>query len=248
MFYDVHCHIDRYENPQKKIDNAKEKNVVMIAQGVDNESNLKNLELAQGNENVKVAMGIYPLHTLEMTDDEINKVINNIRMNKKNIIAIGEVGIDLKESEHFDRQRKNFIKFIELASELDRPIIVHSRDAEEKVIEVLEEFGAKKVVMHCFSGRFRLVERIVKNGWYLSIPTNVTRNQQSQNIAEKIPIENLLCETDSPYLNPFNREEENEPAFVIESYKKIAEVRKMKIEDVEKAIEKNVERLFGIKI
>lgn len=248
MFIDVHCHIDRYDNPQKIIANAKEKNVIMVAQGVDRKSNMINLELARANDNVRVAMGVYPIEGLSMSDSELDEEIKFIRQNKNNIIALGEIGIDLKESDNFIQQRKNLIKFIELASELNKPMIVHSRDAEEKTIELLEEFGAKKVIMHCFSGRFKFSERIVKNGWYLSVPTNITRNQQFQNMAEKIPIENLFCETDSPFLNPFNRDDENEPALVLESYRKVAEYKRMKIEDVEKAMEDNFERLFNQKI
>ena len=112
---------------------------------------------------------------------EVDEEIEFIRKNKKNVSAIGEVGMDFKESDDKERQRDIFSKFIGIAIELDVPIIVHSRKAESECIEMLESFGAKKVVMHCFSGKMSLVKRIASNKWNLSIPTSVTRSEQFQN-------------------------------------------------------------------
>ena len=108
---------------------------------------------------------------------------------------------------------------------------------------MLESSKNKKIIMHCFSGRKSLVMRIVDNGWFLTIPTNVVRSLQFQENAKIAPITQLFCETDSPYLSPY-RDQSNEPAFVIESYKKIAEIKNMDINEVTNNIYMNWQRIF----
>ena len=130
--------------------------------------------------------------------------------------------------------------------EIDKPVIVHSRKAELECIEVLEKLKAKKVIMHCFCGKFSLAARIAKNGWFLSIPANVNYTDQFQNIAEKIDIKNLLCETDAPYFHPL-KEKNNEPSNVVYSYKKISELKKISLEKIEEKIEENFKKLFLVK-
>jgi TatD DNase family protein len=141
------------------------------------------------------------------------------------------------------KQKRNFQKIIDVALELDKPLIVHSRKAEAEAVEMLEKNKVKKVVMHCFNGNFKLIERIVKNGWKLTIPTNVKNSEHFQQVIARIPLENLLCETDSPFLHP-DKLRDNEPANVIESYKKIAEMKNLELSEVEKIIEKNFKELF----
>jgi TatD DNase family protein len=120
---------------------------------------------------------------------------------------------------------------------------VHSRAAELRVVEIIEEAGNKDVVMHCFGGRLHLVKRIIKSGWYFSIPTNIVRSEQLQKIAELSPMSKLLTETDAPFLSPF-RERKNEPAFVAEAIKAIAKVKGMDPVEVANAVFQNYQRLF----
>ena len=127
---------------------------------------------------------------------------------------------------------------------LDKPLIVHSRKAEKECIELLENSRTKKVIMHCFCGARKLVERIQRNGWFLSIPTNVTYSQQFQQMAKVLPLTMLFCETDSPFLHP-SKESNNEPALVLESYKTIALLKGLEIGEVAAAIARNYEKLFG---
>ncbi len=246
MYIDVHCHLDLCKDIKKAVDKAGKKRVgIIIANGVNPEVNRKILELAEKYNGVKVALGIYPIEALKMSDGEIVKEIKFIKENNDKIAAIGEVGMDCKEDlDNWERQKDIFRKFIELSIKLNKPIIVHSRKAENECIEILEKMKARKVIMHCFCGKFSLVERIAKNGWFLSIPGNVWYNEQFQNIVNKIEISNLLCETDAPYLHPL-KEDNNVPENVVYSYKKIAEFKKMKLEDVEKKIESNYIELFG---
>jgi TatD DNase family protein len=249
-FIDVHCHLDMTkEIPiEKIIENAVNNDVkIMINQGVKPESNRKSLELSEKFKEVKCALGLYPIDSLSLSDSDIDEELDFIRKNKDKIAAIGEVGLDFKESEkkeEYEKQIKTFEKIIDLSIELNKPLIVHSRKAELECIETLEKKKAKKVVMHCFSGKFSLVKKIEQNGWFLTIPTSVKNSEHFQKIIKETKIEQLLCETDSPYLHP-DKKWPNEPANVIESYKKIAEIKGISLEETKKKIFENFMRLIG---
>lgn len=256
MFIDVHCHVDFYEDKEiAEIVKRCEKNrVIFINQGTRPEKLDHVLKLGEKYpETAKIALGVYPLDALVLSDKEFDEKIAFIRKNKDKIVAVGEVGMDFHEEKYDDaekaeksmkKQAENLKKFIKLANELNKPIIVHSRKAEKEVIELLEKEKAKKVIMHCFSGNFKLVQRIVDNGWSLTIPTSVTRSEHFQKIIALAPMEQLLGETDSPYLHPDKTKNNNEPANVIVSYEKIAEIKKISLQDVEKQLEKNYKKLF----
>ncbi len=251
MFIDVHCHLDKLIEEgitaEKAIKNAKAKKVdKMVVNGTDHSQNQIILELANKHKEVLPALGIYPIDALKLSEKEIDEEIEFIKENKKLIFAIGEVGLDLKEEDlhkTLDKQKKILTKFVELSIELKKPVIIHSRKAELHTIELLENLNAKKVIMHCFSGKMSLVDRIAKNGWLLSIPANSHYSQQFQDVIKRVPIQNLLCETDTPYLHPL-KEWPNEPANVIYSYKKIAEIKGIKLQEAEKQIEDNFNKLF----
>lgn len=252
MLIDIHCHVDFYseEEIKKIVAECKKKKVVFVNQGTRKDSLEKVVKLnADYPEIAKIALGIYPLDALELSDDELDERIEFIRKNKDKIVAIGEVGMDFHEEKTNDekskkKQKENFVKFIKLARELNKPIIVHSRKAEKECIDVLENEKADKVIMHCFNGNFKLVQRIIDNGWSLTIPTSVTRSEHFQKIAAICPIEQLFCETDSPYLHPDKTKRDNTPDNVIFSYKAVAQAKKMTEKDVERKLEENYKRLF----
>jgi TatD DNase family protein len=202
------------------------------------------MELASKYPEIKVSLGIYPVEMLKMSEKEISDEISYIKKNKDKIIAIGEIGIDLKEAGELEKQKKNFERLLKLALELDLPVLIHSRKAEVECIEVLEKLGMKKAIMHCFSGKINLVKRIISNGWFFSIPASITFSEQFQKLTKEVPVSQLLCETDSPFLNPVKGKRDNEPANVIESYKKIAEIKGLSLKESEKKIEENYKRLF----
>lgn len=245
MYIDVHCHIETYRDIQGVVERAKKAGVGLIVNNsIDFKSMKKTLSLIDWFPEVRAAFGIYPIEALKLDREEIDEVIEFIRKNRNKIIAIGEVGIDLKWSSDFEEQKEILLRFIKLAKELDLPLIIHSRKAEKEVIEILEENKCNKAVMHCFTGSINLTEKIIANGWMLSIPTNVIFSDVIQNIVKKVPVKNLLCETDSPYFHPF-KGKRNEPCFVAESYKKIAEIKSLELEDVEEQIEQNFQKLFS---
>jgi TatD DNase family protein len=245
MFIDAHSHIDLLDDYKTAIKNADKKDVKILVAGIDAKSNRKIFEIKRENPQIEICLGIYPTEALKRSDKEINSEIEFIKKNKYKLVAIGEVGLDLKENsqETLEKQKENLSKFVKLAKELNKPIIIHSRKAEEECVDFLENLNYKKIVMHCFSGNFKLVKRIIKNNWMMTIPTSVKNSQHFQKVIEITPIENLLCETDSPYLHP-DKKFPNEPANVIESYKKISEIKNIPLKEVEKILEKNYANFF----
>ncbi|MBN2422138.1 TatD family hydrolase [Candidatus Woesearchaeota archaeon] len=251
---DVHAHLDTKffgKDIDDVIQRAKENNVkAIIANGVDKETNREVLALAEKYSIIKPALGLYPIDALEKEinkkrDWKIDEELAFIEKNKDMIVAVGEVGLDFKDSNEEEKteQIRIFKKLIELAIRLDKPLIVHSRKAESNVIEILEKYDYKKIVMHCFSGKLKLAERVIANMWFFSIPTHIVRSEHMQKLAEKAPLSQLLSETDAPFLSPF-KEQKNEPAFVIEAVKKIAEIKKMDAEEAANAIYMNYQKLF----
>lgn len=250
MFIDLHCHIDFYENDLKRVvDNAKKAGVsIIVGTGICPESNRKLLEFKEKYPAIKPTLGVYPWDALEFEkqgklDFEIDEELEFIRENCDKIAGIGEVGLDYKNGKPDNGQRRQFRKILELAKELDKPVVVHSRKAEKDAIDILEEAGMKKVVMHCFSGKKSLLKRARDNGWYFTVPTSVVRAQQYQILVEEVNITRLFCETDSPFMSPF-KDKWNEPAFVVEAYKEVARIKGLGLEETKKNIFKNWQDLF----
>lgn len=245
-YIDLHAHLDFFSEEKiseiiKKSSNVGVKKI--LANGVDLESNKKILQISEKHPEVFPCLGVYPVEGVEMSEEMFKENMDFIRKNKDKIYAIGEVGLDLKEIPKLEKQIENFEKVINLSKEINKPLIVHCRKAEKEVIDLLEKKQTKKVVLHCFMGKLRHLQKIRDRGWYLTIPTCVKNSEHFQKIIEKFPLNQLFCETDSPFLHP-DKKPNNTPENVIESYKKIAEIKSIPIEKVEKQIEDNFKELF----
>ena len=245
---DDHCHLDfkEYGNLDDLIvRNKKEGVAAIITNGTRLDSNHNVLEIADKYDIVHAALGLHPTFVNKVDDNEYNKIIELIRKSKDKIAAIGEIGLDNKYPEINKKKQLEYFKgFIEIAEKLNKPVIVHSRMAELETIEVLESSKLKKIVMHYFAGRQHLVKRILKNDWTLSIPTNITRLQQLQDNVMLADISQIITETDGPFLSPYKDININEPRFIIESLRKIAEIKKMKLQDVSEEIYNNFKRIY----
>jgi len=243
MLIDVHTHLDLIEEQGKNIDkvvNNKEVSII-ITNGTDPKSNRKVLEYSKKYDKVKPALGFYPGRVLEYTEAQIDEEIKFIKSSKP--VAIGEVGLDLKHYGEIEKQQIALKKLIELSNELEIPLLVHSWGAEKEVIDFLEENKAKKIVMHCFTGNKELTEKALELGYYFSIPTSIVKSKTFRKLAKRVPLNKLLTETDAPYLSPVEGEI-NEPSFIKYSIKKIAEIKGIDEEELEKMIFINYQNLF----
>ena len=255
LFVDAHCHLD-HPQFEKDMDavirRAKEAGVAAICTaGVHPASNRIALELAKKYPIVKACLGIYPPDALqrEMYDAQwkpfdVDEEIEFIRKHKEHVAMIGEVGLDYADlASDKSAQREIFEKMIQLAEKLRKPLVVHSRKAEQECVEMLQSARTKKIIMHCFSGNFQLVKQIIDNGWFLTTPTHVVRAEHFQKIARDTPINQLLTETDAPFLSPI-KEQRNEPAHVVVAVRKLAELKGMDIAEVERNIYMNFQQLI----
>ena len=257
LLIDAHSHLDHpllISKIDEIIHRARDAGLKhIITNGINPETNRKTLEIAKKYDIVKAALGIYPIHLLRKDIEDgsyplkpnvfdIDEEIEFIEKNNDKIIALGECGLDGLDKEHMQEQKAVFEKLITLAEKIKKPLIIHSRKAEQDVLDMLESSKAK-VLLHCFSGKKSLVKKASDLGYYFSIPTNVVRAQNFQLMAKEVNINQLFCETDSPYLSPF-KDKQNEPAFVIESYKKIAEIKGMDLKEVVNNIWMNFKKVF----
>ncbi len=248
MFIDIHTHLDHElfnSDRDAVVQRAKDVGVsIILTNGTNPQTNRAALALAERYLCVKVALGIYPIETVAPSQPfELDSELSFIHAHAKKIVAIGEIGLDYKESTEKEKQQDALRKQLQLAKKLKKPVILHSRNAEEDVLTLLEEERMEKVLLHCFCGKKKLIERAAKQGWFFSIPTSVTRATHFQELIRAIPTSHLFCETDAPYLSPI-KEQRNEPAFVLESYKMIAQLKGLELEEVKNLIFNNWQRLF----
>ena len=252
MLVDVHCHLD-FEGLRERLDevisNAKKAGVkAIITSGVNPDTNRLIMEYAEKYDIVNASFGIYPVDALEREGHptkpfSVDEELKFLEENKDKFISIGEIGLDLHSGRDLEKQKEAFSKILEIAKKVDKPVLIHSRKAELEALEMLESFDMKKVVMHCFTAKKSLVKRAYDKGYYFSIPPVIVKLQQFQQMAENIDINHILTETDAPFLSPYP-DKRNEPAFVIETVKKIAEIKKMDAKEVENNIWMNYQKLF----
>jgi len=243
MIYDVHAHLDFFNEEELKsiLDNSNEVKLI-ISNSVNLKSCEKNLELTKKYTKIKCALGLYPESTLKLSD--FAKLKSLVEKNKKDVLAIGEIGLDKLEKADFELQRKIFIQQLELAKEFNLPSIIHTRKAEKEIIEILENYKRQVIILHCFSGNFNLIKRAIELGCYFSIPTNIVRSEHFQKLAREIPRERILTETDTPYLSPY-KETKNQPAYIKETIKKLSELWNLPKKEVESQIEKNFNKIYS---
>ncbi len=258
MLIDIHSHLDHpliYKQIDKVISESKKNNVkVIITSGINKSSNRIALELSKKYDIVKCSLGLYPIDALvtEMSSGEyaylkeefnIDEELAWIKNNKNNCIAIGEIGMDLKTGSDINSQKQLFIKQLELAKKLKKPVIIHSRKAEKQVFEILQTIKPKNIIMHCFGGKLKLVKEMTEQGYYFSIPASVVRTEHFQKIVEIVNINQLLTETDAPLQSPY-KDKINMPWYVIETIKKIAEIKNLTPEEVTNNIFMNYQKVF----
>lgn len=262
---DVHCHLNHAlfaEDLPAVLEHAKKAGVkAILTSGVNPPANREVLQLVKKYPLVRASLGIYPIDALGLSEGEtglprqtekidLDEEFAFFQQHKGEIAAIGEIGMDFhwaKKEETLLQQSENFRKIIRFAKQLKKPIVIHSRKAEQECIDILEqEIPAKEIPvdMHCFGGSKKLVKRAAELGFYFSIPPNILKLEHFQMIVGMVPMIQLLTETDAPWLSPFPGQK-NEPAFVLETVKKIAEIKGISVEDVAKQIWENFRTFVG---
>ncbi|MCH8208780.1 MAG: YchF/TatD family DNA exonuclease [Nitrospinae bacterium] len=256
MTIDTHAHIDmedydhdRHEVVQRALESGVQ---YIINIGCDIESCHRSVELTERYEFIYAAAGIHP-HDVKSINGTTYDELRSLLAHPK-VIALGETGLDFyKNYSPRDVQLTHFRKQVELARELDKPLIIHSRDAKDDTTGILSDYyedpNGKAGIFHCFSGDQEMADRALAMGFYISFSGVVTfKNAEAlRAVAKTIPADRLFAETDCPYLSPVPmRGKRNEPAYVNHTAEKLAEIRGVSIEDLERTTALNFFELFGI--
>jgi TatD DNase family protein len=205
--------------------------------------------LARRYRPVYAAVGIHP-HEVKGIDASTYDLLRLVAREEK-VVAIGEIGLDFfYDHSPRDVQIRRFNEQLDLAEELDLPVIIHDRDAHAETLGLLRpRKGRLRGALHCFSGDAAMARECVALGFHLSVagPVTYPKADQLREVAREIPLERLLIETDAPYLAPQpHRGKRNEPAFVVETARRLAEIRGMLAEELERLTAANARRLFRI--
>ncbi len=221
----------------------------ILVVGTDLESSRRSVELAEKYPQLYAAVGIHP-HDAGLVTEEWYDIIRELALSSTRVVAIGEIGLDFyRDRSPRDVQEEVFRRLLRLAIELEKPVIVHDRDAHRRVMECLREEGTRSGVLHCFSGDVAMAVEVIGMGLYISIPGTITYpgNDLLRQVVRATSMDRMLVETDCPYLTPIpHRGKRNEPAHARLAAEKMAEVKGLSLEDVARITTKNVRDLFGI--
>lgn len=261
--FDVHAHLTHpklRDDTPAILERARAAGVAaIISNGLNLRDNLAVRELASQHRQVLPAFGFYPVDAVlgEMraagveypgsrNAEDPEETIAWVAEHAQEAIAIGEIGLDAHwvPEQFLSRQEDRFRQLVQIAIEAQRPIIIHSRKRERRCFDILVEMQAPRVNWHCYSSKFKLARSIAEQGHYLSVPAHARRAESFRRMLEKLPREQLLLETDAPYLSP-QPGTLNEPAHVRGTAQLAGELWGLSEHDVTRLFAGNFERLFG---
>lgn len=254
MIVDTHAHLD-FPDYKADLDSvlirAKEAGVgCIINVGTNLSASRKSVALSHQFNNIYASIGIHPHDAAKVSEQDWQTLEGMVKESK--VVAIGETGLDYyrNRSPHEDQQLI-FRKHLVLARTHNLPVIIHSRDASNDCLKILEEYknGTLKGVVHCFSGTQEIAKKVIELGLYVSFagPITFSNAQNLRDVAKSVPVERLLLETDSPFLSPQpKRGERNEPSYLSYIIPVLADVYHLSVEDIKRITTYNAYKLFGI--
>lgn len=253
MLIDSHAHLDMEDFDADRdlvIERALQGGVArMVTIGIDLASSIKSIEIAKQYPFIYATVGYHPHNAKEVTSKELEKL--RALASDPKVVAWGEIGLDFfRRHSPPDKQVEAFERQLDMASELDLPVIIHDREAHGDLLSILKK--RKRLyrgVIHCFSGNYDFAMALIEMGFYISFPGTVTYKNaaHTQTAASRIPLEKLLVETDCPYLAPVPfRGKRNEPLYVRFTAERIAQLRQTELDEFSIATSANAMRLFNL--
>ncbi|HQU74151.1 MAG TPA: TatD family hydrolase [Calditrichia bacterium] len=250
---DTHTHLhfeDFREDLDEVIERARQAGVAqIITLGTDLASSIASLEIAHKHPNIFSCAGIHPSDAHLAGEGDAQAIEKLIRDNRQ-ICAVGEIGLDFYwEKEHYEAQYRVFGEMLRMARRLEKPVVIHNRDAQREMIWFFQEEGFREVrgVMHCFAGDLDDARFYLDMGLHISFTANITfPNFREEALLKFIPADRLLLETDSPFIAPKNRPKRNEPGNVVQVGEKLAAVRGISYPEICRITNANAQRLFGL--
>lgn len=252
MLYDSHAHLDdpQFDADRKAvIQKIKEAGVGYLNNiGADMQTSAASIKLAEENDFIYATVGVHPSETTDMTESDIAG-LRRMAAHPK-VVAIGEIGLDYHyEDTDKELQRKWFRRQLELAKELNMPVVIHDRESGGECIAILKEMGITNGVMHCYSGSAETAQELLKMGFHISFTGVLTFKNAKKAVqaASVIPMERLMIETDCPYMAPEPyRGTRNDSSYVGKVAEKLAEIKGLSVEEVERITCENAKRFFDI--
>jgi TatD DNase family protein len=244
-----HSNMLKDTNIEDAINNTIKENIVVIVPSSSATDIFEVDKFIQKYENTYGYVGVFPEEVKTFSDKTLNDMETIIKRNKK-IVGIGEIGLDYYWDKSFkELQKKVFIKQIDFANQMNLPLNIHSREAHLDTLEILKKYNKNSTaILHCFSGSLEFAKECVKEGIYIALGGVVTFKNaiKAKEVAQNIPLEYLLLETDDPYLAPVPfRGKENQPLYVKYVAEYIAELRNTTLEKIARETTKNAERIFN---
>ena len=255
MMFDTHCHLNDdaiYPRINEVIEDAKKTGVnKFLVVGWDKASSELAIRIAEQYEECYAAIGYHPCNIEGVSLEEFNSTL--ALSSHQKVVAIGEIGLDyhwVKDPKQRELQKEFFIRQIEYANERHLPISIHNRDSNEDCLKILKEHTPKfGGVMHCYSGSVEMLNDVLDLGLMISLggPVTFTNAKTPKEVAEVVPLEKLLIETDCPYLTPHpHRGEKNEPKYICLVSEEIARLKDISKKHVDQVTYENALRLFNI--
>lgn len=252
---DSHAHLDsdRFEDREEIISRFEENKVLaMINPSCDLESALHSIELSKRHDRIYAMVGTHP-HEAQYYNIDLREEYKKLAKENKKVVAVGEIGLDYHyDFSPVDKQKETFIDQINLAKELNLPIVIHSREAFEDTYRILKEYAqGMKVLLHSFNETWEQCQLYLDLGFYISLGGMITFKNATNlvKVVENVPIDRLLIETDAPYLTPVPyRGKRNEPKYTHFVSKRIAEMRVEEVSYINEMTNKNTIEFFGLDI
>tara|TARA_E500000178_G_scaffold185283_1_gene183504 strand:+ start:650 stop:1405 length:756 start_codon:yes stop_codon:yes gene_type:complete len=251
MLTDTHCHLyykDLKKGLQGVFDRANKLGVNRFICAATNMEDVHQcIEIAENYDQVFCSSGIHPHDTKDAPKNYIEKIYN--LMSNDKMVAIGEIGLDyFRNISDSNIQKKRLREQLKIALEIDKPVIIHNREADEDMISILTEFPEVSGVAHCFSSNLDMANQFLELGYYISFSGNLTfKNSHLPSVAKELPLDRLLVETDSPFLSPVPfRGKPNEPARVRYVAEKLAEIHNIALEEIANITSENASKVFRL--
>ncbi len=250
MLTDTHAHLnfkqfekDRERVIKKALEGGVEK---IINVGTNLKSSRESVELSKRYKNIYASVSLHPI------DVEKEKFDEDIWLNlakKEKVVAVGETGFDFYHQSNREKQKEIFKRLIEIAKRVKKPLVLHSRESDREVLNVLKEsnLSLRPGVIHCFGRDFAVAKQFLDLGFLISYTGNITYNRERASSVSGVPLEKIMLETDCPFMSPQPfRGKRNEPLYLKYIAEKIAEIKGVSFEEVEKTTTKNAKELFKI--
>lgn len=248
---DTHTHIydKQFENDFDDVMNRiKDELESIVSIGFDLESSIKSVELANKYDFVYAVVGIHPVD-IKKLNDNVEKELERLALTEKKVVAIGEIGLDYHWMEDpKDVQIAGFRKQMELAERVNKPVVIHTREALQDTLDVLKDYKNVSGILHCYPGSYEAAKPFLDR-YYLGIGGTLTfkNNRKTKELVKELALEKIVLETDCPYLTPVPfRGKRNEPVYTKYVAEEVARIKEISVEEVIEVTTENAKKIYGM--